>query len=198
MLINSGADVNAKNVTGSTPLHLCALNGKDKAAKVLVEKGGADLRQVDEEGLNPLHTACTLGALPTVECLIALGADVLAGVGTSGNTPCHVAARAGHLAVVEKLLEKGGVDAVLKATNNAQQQPLHRAAAHGQKEIVTALVKSGADIAAVDSNADTALHLAAMFGMSEVRFESAMSMVYRFCVIQMSYRLRYNECGASV
>jgi ankyrin repeat protein len=174
-LVNAGARVNARNRTGASPLHLCALNGQCDAARILVEQRDADLTAEDEAGMQPLHTACSVGDVRIAECLVSLGADATAGVKGNGNTACHVAAREGHPAVVRMLLEKCGCDRVLTALNDAHEQPLHRAAAHGQKEIVSCLVKAGADVAAKDSNGDTSLHLAAMFGMSEVRLLSTLS-----------------------
>jgi ankyrin repeat protein len=165
-LVDAGARVNARNRTGASPLHLCALNGQCDAARILVEQRDADLTAGD---------ACSVGDVRIAECLVSLGADATAGVKGNGNTACHVAAREGHPAVVRMLLEKCGCDRVLTALNDAHEQPLHRAAAHGQKEIVSCLVKAGADVAAKDSNGDTSLHLAAMFGMSEVRLLSTLS-----------------------
>jgi ankyrin repeat protein len=39
LLIKLGADVNAKNSTGSTPLHAASLNGYGECMELLVDKG---------------------------------------------------------------------------------------------------------------------------------------------------------------
>ena len=39
-LIDNGADVNAKDVIGSTPLFLATLNDHTDTAKLLIERGG--------------------------------------------------------------------------------------------------------------------------------------------------------------
>ncbi|MDR2598188.1 MAG: ankyrin repeat domain-containing protein, partial [Holosporales bacterium] len=57
-LIHHGADVNAKDDTGQTPLHVCR---NVQAAKLLVENG-ADLEAEDNNGFTPLDTVCNEAA----------------------------------------------------------------------------------------------------------------------------------------
>lgn len=38
-LLFYGADINAKNASGNSPLHVCAVNGQDSCAKLLLHKG---------------------------------------------------------------------------------------------------------------------------------------------------------------
>jgi len=55
-LIRHGADIDAKNFCGSTPLHMAALNSKYKIVKLLIEKG-ANIYSEDDWGKIPLeHT----------------------------------------------------------------------------------------------------------------------------------------------
>ena len=52
----AGADVNAKNDGGFTPLHAAALNGHKEIAELLIEKG-ANLNAKDRRGRTPLDQA---------------------------------------------------------------------------------------------------------------------------------------------
>ena len=55
-LTDNGADVNATDNDGKTPLHLAACFGNIEVAQVLIEHG-ADINQVDQHGMTPLHQA---------------------------------------------------------------------------------------------------------------------------------------------
>jgi uncharacterized protein len=165
-LLAADADVNSRNRVGATPVHLAAMNGKCETIKLLV-KHGASLSLFDLEGNTPLHTACSAGVENAVDTLLSCGADPTARNSINGNTPCHVAAREGFSGICTLLATKGDPREVLAAHNDAEEQPLHRAAAYGQRHVVRSLIALGADVCAVDANGDEALHLAAMFGMSE-------------------------------
>ena len=52
----TGADVNAKNEVGGTPLHFAALEGRKEIAELLITKG-ADVNSRTRDGLTPLDRA---------------------------------------------------------------------------------------------------------------------------------------------
>ena len=63
-----GADVDARNQDGYTPLHWAAMDGHVETAALLLDRG-ADVDARDERGATPLHYALKKGHARTVEVL---------------------------------------------------------------------------------------------------------------------------------
>ena len=118
-LIAAGADVNAENRDGVTPLHWAASQRYHLGVKALIA-ASANVNTQSDAGSTPLHWA--LDRLEIVLELITAGADVNIR-DNSGNTPLHLAAiRRDHYYVVEALI-KAGAD--VNAQNLAGDTPLH-------------------------------------------------------------------------
>src|SRR6516225_1870575 len=73
LLLNKGADVNAKNGRRSTPLHWAIY---DEAKVRLLLSKGADVNARQAQGRTPLFLAAMLGdSVPTMRLLLTAGAD---------------------------------------------------------------------------------------------------------------------------
>lgn len=116
-LLNAGANPNAVNTRGYTPLHVAALAGHTAIVEALLN-AGADLGSVPKEssesgyamrdcaGTTPLHFAARAGHTDIVDVLLAAGADANAAA-ANGTTPMYWADRQGHVDVVISLLNAG-------------------------------------------------------------------------------------------
>ena len=58
-LIDNGADVNAEDTYGMTPLHHTAIRGNIDALKVLLNSSRIDKEPKDAQGSTPLHLSAT-------------------------------------------------------------------------------------------------------------------------------------------
>ena len=192
LLLRAGADPQAVNNEGLTPLHRGAVNGNPVVTAHLLA-AGADPNALDNEGYTPLHHSAAGGASGRVIArLLAAGADPLA-ESNDGRTPLHSALRYAVVRdVISALVQGGGAanltplqltalesDAVAVTSLLARGAdpnlvdgygwgPLHFAVPRAGPEVVSALLEAGADPNARTVDGLTALHLAARHRMSAV------------------------------
>ena len=84
-----GANVDARNEIGSTPLHLAASNGHSLAIEALLADG-ADINAGGVGEITPLHLAAQNGHAATIKALLIGGAPVNAKA-KGGVTPLDLA-----------------------------------------------------------------------------------------------------------
>jgi ankyrin repeat protein len=104
ILLERGADVNARNKSEATPLIYGAYNFEK--ARLLVEKG-ADVNARSAKGMTPLMIAVSVyGNTATARYLIGKGADVNA-IGPQGSDALQTSAQKADVDTLRLLLEKG-------------------------------------------------------------------------------------------
>ena len=98
-LLSAGAEVNAVNRRGATPLHYATdgyIVGPAWDAELqertihLLLKAGANINAQDKNGVTPLHRAVRTRCAAAVKCLLAAGCDPIMR-NDSGSTPFHLA-----------------------------------------------------------------------------------------------------------
>ncbi|KAM6289110.1 protein phosphatase 1 regulatory subunit 16A-like, partial [Aegotheles albertisi] len=174
LLLDAGADVNARDAELWTPLHAAATCGHLHLVQLLLARG-ADLLAINADGdMAYDHDLCEDAV--TLECIESAMAErgitqelieatraaperrmlqeIQSLVATNGrlDTPrghgatlLHVAAANGYAEAAELLLENGATTA---ARDEDGWQPLHAAACWGQVSLVELLVAHGADLEA--------------------------------------------------
>ena len=146
-LIANGAEVNAKNKAGSTPLHGAARENAVAVAELLIAKG-AEVNAKNNDGWTLLHRAAGNNATEVAELLIAKGAEVNA-KDDKDRTPLHVAAYWNWAAVAKVLIANG---AEVNAKNNDGETPLHVAAYLNKAKVAKVLIDNGAEVNAKDGS----------------------------------------------
>ena len=164
VLLQNGADINAKAKDGTTPLHAAALANARQTAEVLLQNG-ADANAKDEDGTTLLHAAALANARQTAEVLLQNGADANAR-DKDGTTPLYAAAWANARQTTEALLQNG---AEVNAKNDNGVTPLHYAALANARQTTEVLLQNGADInAKATLHASISMHLTTFLDKMEV------------------------------
>ncbi|KDQ16805.1 hypothetical protein BOTBODRAFT_156770 [Botryobasidium botryosum FD-172 SS1] len=169
-LCDAGANVDAADVHGHTPLHYAVWRGSASAVQLLLSRGASSLKRAESDICSPLHYASLLMSHPNgseaVNSLLDAGWDVNT-AGSNGWTPLHWAAQF-HVPSAVLLLLKAGADP--RACDNRGCQPLHHAAnvvsSSGNRIqlIIMALLQAGADSDALSIEGCTPLEHAFLQG----------------------------------
>lgn len=125
LLIDAGANIEARKKGGRTPLHMSTYSFDRYSpyrARLLLE-AGADKESRSDSGETPMHNAAHVGNVSCVKLLIEAGADVNARDHTD-STPLHEAIATNEISskILRVLIEAG---ADINARNDTGETPLH-------------------------------------------------------------------------
>ena len=152
LLVNAGAEVEARDKNGMTVLMLAFAKNRTGVASWLVGIG-ADVKARDADEVTMLHLAALWGSFVMVSMLIRRGLDVNA-KDKMGNTPLDLASSQGHLLAVQALV-KAGADVNAADANGVT--PLMRAMGGKHDDVAQALCDVGADLRVKDKEGHTAM-----------------------------------------
>ncbi len=143
LLLEHGADPNAKSKHGRTPLHQ-ATNDVELAS-LLIERG-ARVDMVDDEGRSPLHSAASFGSREVVQLLIDEGAPLKGASAEPGSppgrTPALAALEYGNVEMAKYILFEAGKGDL----SGENLEALYTSAAFlNDFELMRILVDAGAD-----------------------------------------------------
>jgi ankyrin repeat protein len=179
LLIQEGADVDAKDSSGKTPLFIAATHWRSigpsnhKEMVSLLLDHGAYINASDKWGYSVLHGALDNGRADVAEFLLTRGAYVRT-QNQAGETPLHAAATHGWPKLVRLLIAKGadvnaaarnGDTPLLCAINRYAREAFGTYAIdYDHMEVVRVLIAAGADVNAMNRAGETALSYAAQSG----------------------------------
>lgn len=155
-LLWEGAEVDATDREGRTPL-LCLLSNKHTDAALYLINQGANTELADNIGHRAIDYATAYGLR---EVVLHLSIDNAGDA--RGNTPLHQAVRNGQGEIVRTLLAVSA--AMLDTLNDDGETPLAIACIKGDLMIATMLVEKGADVNKAMLNGSMPLHFAARSG----------------------------------
>lgn len=168
-LAASGANLNARDGYGRTPLHLATF-GRHRNAIAALVKAGADINAKEHDRYDALTIAAVANDAPTLKVLLDLGASAKQVTSRYDGTALIAAAHLGHAEVVKLLIGAGapldhvnnlGWTAVIESIVLGDGGPRHT-------ETLRALVRAGANVNLADRNGATPAQLARSRGYKEM------------------------------
>ena len=162
-LIEKGANPEAKNANGETPL-FSAAKTNDPAMIALIVKGGSSIKARDNFGSSPLHTAVRWDADASVRELVQLGIDVNA-QNVAGKSALSEAVLAGKLSTAKLLIDSG---ADINASDNTGRTILMDAIRSRNADVIAMLLSNKANPQIQEINGRNAYHEAVLTGDARI------------------------------
>ncbi|XP_055688196.1 nuclear factor NF-kappa-B p110 subunit isoform X3 [Lutzomyia longipalpis] len=153
-LINLGANPNARDINGNTPLHVAVAEGRYICLSRIIDRTNytpkskaLDINLANHQGMTALHLAVKNHDLEATRRLVEAGASVKMAEHKHGNSILHIAVSECAVDIVKFLLQKANVQ--VNQTNSSGYTALHLACAttesYESKQIVKLLLENKAD-----------------------------------------------------
>lgn len=168
-LAAAGADLNARDGHGRTPLHVATF-ARQRAAVQALAKAGARLDLLEHDRYDAVTIASVANDEETLRLLLSLGASAKQVTSRYDGTALIAAAHLGHAGVVRQLIAAG---APLDHVNNLHWTALIESIVLGDggprhQATLKALVDAGASVRLADREGRTPLQLAQARGYAEM------------------------------
>ncbi|EAL68440.1 ankyrin repeat-containing protein [Dictyostelium discoideum AX4] len=163
-------DINDQDKSGYTPLHVAASHCDDQILMLLLNYEGINVNITNEDKNSALHYFCQKFRSPNCQepfsIFLKKGVNVNA-QNKNGETPLHksIFNNTVRLLMVNMLLDAG---AEVNVLNSRGESPLHFAVRLGREDLVSVLVKAGADITIKGNEKKTCYELSLTIGNQRV------------------------------
>jgi ankyrin repeat protein len=194
LLAAPGADPDAREADGTTPLLWATHHGDAALVRALID-AGADPNASNDYGALPMQEAAALGDAEILGALLDGGADVES-PNAEGQTALMAVARGGRIEAARLLLEEGADPNATEAWGG--QTALMWAVAQGQLDMIELLIDAGADVDAQATARDWERHVTAEPRIKELFAAGLTPLLYAAREGCVTCARRLVEAGADV
>ncbi|XP_071086410.1 putative ankyrin repeat protein RF_0381 [Haliotis cracherodii] len=169
LLVNEGADLSLVNNDGEDALHISLLCENMEMVKYILTQDVVNINGAEKNGMTPVLLAAEHGCIDLFDLVVSKGAD-LSSRYVAGKSILQSACLGGNVDIVEYVLAQDNVLQDINRIGWNGWTPVMFAAFQGNKEVFDLLVKKGADLAQINNDGNTILHLACAQNWKIVKF----------------------------